>query len=462
MAYGVRSMVGGIAETAGAAGTRWKSSLALANPGSAAVGATLTYRHEDGTDTAEVTVGGGDIVEYDNVAVELFGRPGSSGAVDVQATDELVVSARTYNDSPAGTFGQYLPGVMSGQALSAGQRGVLSQLASNDAFRTNIGFVNFYWEPVQVRIRLFDGGGTARGSELVETVPAGRWLQVNRVFQEAGAGTCQGCYAVVDLVGSADRAIWAYASVVDNGSGDPTTIPLTILYDNLPDADVLVAGIADIAGAEGTRWASNLAVLNLSGAAINGTAEYRFGGGSAQTDFTLADGELLEWENVAVALGAPDSSGAVAIVADGPAVVTARTFNNAAAGTFGQFLPGLDASAATGPPQGLNGSLYQIKSTDAFRTNIGFTNFSDAPCDVTVTLHGSDGSQLGSTVAVTDIPAGGWKQVNRIFQVAGVSQCPIGYAVVTPVTPGCLVWSYASVVDNGSGDPTTIPMAKAY
>ena len=160
---------------------------------------------------------------------------------------------------------------------------------------------------------------------------------------------------------------------------------------------------------------------------------------------------------MAVALGAPDSAGAVAIVADAPAVVTARTFNNAAAGTFGQFLPGLDAGAAV--PAGASGMVSQIKSTDAFRTNVGFTNFSDAPCDATVTLHGADGGQLGSPVAVTGIPAGGWKQVNRIFQVAGAGECPIGYAVVTPVTPGCLVWAYGSVVDNSSGDPTTIPVS---
>jgi len=334
----------------------------------------------------------------------------------------------------------------------------LSQLASNDAFRTNIGFVNLGGYSAQVRIRLFDGSGAARGSELVETVPAGRWLQVNRVFQAAAGGTCQGCYALIDVVSDGEAWIWAYASVVDNGSGDPTTIPLAVVDPAAADADLLVAGIADIAGAEGTRWASNLAVLNLSGAALQGTAEYRYGGGAAQADFTLADGELVEWENVAALLGAPDSSGAVAIVADGPAVVTARTFNDAPEGTFGQFLPGVGAGSALSADGNQTGVLYQIKSTDAFRTNIGFTNFSDAPCDVVVTLHGADGGELGSPVSVTGIPAGRWRQVNRIFQAAGVAECPIGYAVVRPVTPGCLVWAYASVVDNGSGDPTTIPM----
>jgi len=147
----------------------------------------------------------------------------------------------------------------------------------------------------------------------------------------------------------------------------------------------------------------------------------------------------------------------VAITADGPVVATARTFNNAATGTFGQYLPGLDASSAIAA--GSSGLVSQIKSTEAFRTNVGFTNYSDAPCDVVVTLHGADGGELGNPVTVSGIPAGGWKQVNRVFQAAGVSECPIGYAVVSPVTPGCLVWAYASVVDNGSGDPTTIPVS---
>ncbi|PWB73876.1 MAG: hypothetical protein C3F15_08750 [Holophagae bacterium] len=454
---GARYLVGGIAETAGAAGTRWKSSLALANPGVGAVDATLTYRHEDGADTAEIAIEGGHIVEYTNVAVELFGRPGSSGVVDIQASGPLLVTARTFNDGSAGTYGQYLPAVQSADGIGAGGEGVLSQIASDDAFRTNIGFVNLGATAASVRIRLFDGGGSARGSELVEVVPAGRWLQVNRVFQEAAAGSCRGCYALVNIIGGLDGPVWAYASVVDNGSGDPTTIPLAVVDPAAADADLLVAGIADTAGAEGTRWASNLAVLNLSGAALQGTAEYRHGGGTAQTAFALADGELIEWANVAVLLGAPDSAGAVAIVADRPAVVTARTFNNAATGTFGQYLPGLNASAAIA--EGSLGLVSQIKSTDAFRTNVGFTNYSDAPCDVTVTLHGADGGELGNPVTVSGIPAGGWKQVNRVFQAAGVSECPIGYAVVTPVTPGCLVWAYASVVDNGSGDPTTIPVA---
>jgi hypothetical protein len=56
------------------------------------------------------------------------------------------------------------------------------------------------------------------------------------------------------------------------------------------------------------------------------------------------------------------------------------------------------------------------------------------------------------------VPAGGWTQVNRVFEAAGVVSCPLGYAIVDVLTGVCEVWAYASVVDNGSGDPTTVPV----
>jgi hypothetical protein len=63
------------------------------------------------------------------------------------------------------------------------------------------------------------------GSPLTATIPAGGWKQLNRVFKTAGAGTVDLGYAKIE---TNDGKIWAYGSVVDNTSGDGTTIPLTI------------------------------------------------------------------------------------------------------------------------------------------------------------------------------------------------------------------------------------------
>ena len=221
------------------------------------------------------------------------------------------------------------------------------------------------------------------------------------------------------------------------------------------DERYLTAGIAETDGANQTKWKSNLALLNLSGQGVTADLTYRHSGDSDATSVTLADGELHEFANIAADLfGAPDSSGAVDIEADGPLVVTARTFNDSHDGTFGQFLPGLGASAALTP--GDEGYLSQLKSTDDFRTNIGFTNYGANTCNVRVFLHDDQGAQKGQLYA--SVPPGGWSQVNRVFETSGAGPCPVGYAIVKVLTGGCQVWAYASVVDNGSGDPTTVPV----
>jgi len=449
-------MVAGIAETEGAAQTRWKSDLAILNPGVSSAQVDLEYRHDHGTALASVSVDPGGVVELPNVAVGTFGVPNSAGAVELKASTELIVTARTFNDAPDGTFGQFLPGVTGGEGLVGDSVAVLSQLDSGSSFRTNVGFVDLGGSGAVVRIRLFDGDGETVGSELAETIPDGGWFQVNRVFRAANVGACSGCYALIDLAGG-EGPVWAYASVVDNSSGDPTTIP-EVLTDGVTtagDERYLVAGVASTDGANQTKWKSNLALLNLSGQGVTADLTYRRSGGSEASSVILGDGELHEFANIAADLfGAPDSSGAVDVETDGPLVVTARTFNDSPDGTFGQFLPGLGVSAALTP--GDDGYLSQLKSNDEFRTNIGFSNYGASTCNVRVFLHDDQGIQKGQFYS--SVPAGGWSQVNRVFEASGVGPCPLGYAIVKVLTGGCKVWAYASIVDNGSGDPTTVPV----
>jgi hypothetical protein len=450
------TMVAGVAETEGASQTRWKTDLALLNPGATDAVAALVYRHDSGSAEVPVTVAAGAVVELANVAGTAFAAPDSAGAVEVSSPVELVVTARTYNDAPDGTFGQFLPGLGVAEGIGAGDLAALPQLRSGAGFRTNVGFVDLSGSGAVARIRLYDGSGGRVGDELLETVPAGGWWQRNRVFREAGVGACDGCYALVEVVSGGP--VWAYGSVVDNASGDPTTVPMKVLDGGgSAGAEIsLVAGIAETAGANQTRWRSNLALLNLSGGPVSAGLSYRHEDGVAESGLTLLDGELVEFEDAAGQLfGVPDSAGAVEVDADGPLVVTARTYNDAPAGTYGQFLPGVAEAASLAP--GDRGLLSQLKSGDRFRTNIGFVSFSGAPCSVRVTLRDQAGGSLATATA--EVPPGGWSQLNRVFANAGFSDVPLGSAEVEVLTGGCRVWAYASVVDNDSGDPTTVPVA---
>jgi hypothetical protein len=448
-------LVAGIAETEGAAQTRWKSDLAILNPGDVRADIDLRYHHDQGTALTSLSVEPGSIVELANVAVETFNAPGTAGAVELVSSTELIVTARTFNDAPTGTFGQFLPGVEAIDGLTGAGTAVLSQLNSGSGFRTNIGFVDLGGTGAVARIRLYDGDGERVGSQIAEIVPPAGWSQRNRVFQGANAGSCSGCYALVDLSGSGGP-IWAYASVVDNSSGDPTTVPMVIVEPSelVDDQRLLVAGIAETGGAAQTRWKSNLALLNLSGATVVADLTYRHSGGDAEVSLTLVDGELVELEDVAGEFfGEAGTAGSVEVASDAPLVVTARTFNDSPTGTFGQFLPGVDEDSALANNE--DGFLNQLKSTEDFRTNIGFTNYGSSECIVRTTLHDAGGALLRTIF--TRVPAGGWSQENRVFQSVCADGC-LGYAVTRSMTSGCRVWTYGSVVDNASGDPTTVPV----
>ncbi len=448
-------MVAGIAETEGLGSTRWRSDVAIHNPTGTDAVVELDYRHDGGAASGTVTVAPGGLVVLADAAGDFFGVPDSVGAVEVFSNTDVVVTARTFNDAPNGTFGQFLPGVTAQDGLTDGRVGVLSQLRSSATFRTNIGFVDLSGAGAVARIRLFDGAGLPVGTPLQVAVDPRRMSQENRVFRTAGAGDCTGCYALVDVVGG-QGSVWAYASVIDRDSGDPTTVPLTVLGSAAGGNErSLVAGVAEIEGANQTRWRSNVAVLNLSGETGIANLHYRYGEGDVDTTVTLLEGELLELEDAAgVFFGRPDSAGAVEVASSVPLIVTARTFNDSPEGTFGQFLPGLGAAQVLAA--GATGIISQLASTADVRTNIGFTNYSGADCRVRTRLYDAAGVQLA--IRGFDVPAGGWLQENRIFEVSGAGPVPAGYVTVEVVTDGCLVWAYGSVVDNGSGDPTTVPV----
>jgi hypothetical protein len=223
-----RQMVAGVADAGGVGGTRWRTWAAVVNPGDTPVDVTLTYRHGAGSEAATRSLAPGEMASWDDVVGDLFGVPESAGSLDVDAAAPVAVSTRTYNDAATGTFGQYLPGVESDDALPLGGRAVMAPLAANEAFRTNVGFVNITDESKIALITLVGPEGTVRGETVDVIVGPRAWVQANGIFSAAGAGDCDACSAEITVIGGGG-GLWAYASVVDNGSGDPTTVPMVVV-----------------------------------------------------------------------------------------------------------------------------------------------------------------------------------------------------------------------------------------
>jgi hypothetical protein len=149
-------------------------------------------------------------------------------------------------------------------------------------------------------------------------------------------------------------------------------------------------------------------------------------------------------------------SGTLEIVSDRPLLVCARIYNQTEHGTLGQGMPALV------PGDGLRtiGVLPMLERSADYRTNVGFLNLSSKTCTVHVDVYSEAGGAfpLGSRVT-TELPSRRWAQVDDVFEAAGlVGNVWSAYASVMLEPPDCEVWSYASVVDNQTGDATTIPV----
>ena len=227
-------LTGGLAHAPGANNSQWRSKFGILNTSDRTVEAMVTFARAGANPvTMNVTLGPGELRTWDDVVVDLFGiTEDVAGSISVDADYPVVVTARTFNQGDSGTFGQFLPGVSMYQAMAYGEMGALSQLTNNGSFRTNVGFINLGIDDakaagdVQVRITVYDGSGSMIGTKNL-TAGEGQWKQQNDIFGAVGAGTVDNGYAMVEVLTDGGQ-VWAYASVVDNATGDPTTIPVEI------------------------------------------------------------------------------------------------------------------------------------------------------------------------------------------------------------------------------------------
>lgn len=229
-------LIGSVAHLPGVGSTLWRTDVGAVYRGGAAgaamsapVDVTLAYKTDSGVQTQTRTLQPGDGVEWSNILESVFGMSASaksSGCLAVVSPEPLYVASRTYNQTSQGTFGQYYPALTQEDALTAGQVGVLPQLKKISSSRTNVGLVNLGSAAAMVEIRLH-AGGVQVGSTKNVTVEAGAWKQVNDIFVDVGAGERAVAYATVE-VKTPGGQVWAYASVVDATTGDPTTFPVLV------------------------------------------------------------------------------------------------------------------------------------------------------------------------------------------------------------------------------------------
>ena len=277
------------------------------------------------------------------------------------------------------------------------------------------------------------------------------WLRVTAGASGSGNGTVS--YGV-DANGGGARAGHITVqgqSFTLNQSGTSVSLP----YSHW------IAAASHVDGAGSSHWRSDVAVLNRS--ASQATVEYRlYTPAGVRTQQVALAGNAQDFrKDIAAWLGYTTGSGPLEVRSSQDVFVMGRTYNQVdATRSYGQNYDGQDPGSSL-LSAGQSAWLPLLAQTPSFRCNIAITNSGTTTANVTLALYDGQGNLLWSGNAESDaITAGGFIQYLKPFQkYAGRNNIEHGYAKVTVNSgSGIIVW--ASVVDEASGDPTTIFMKR--
>jgi hypothetical protein len=220
-------------------GTMWKTDLNLYNNNQSSPATMYLQYFPEGPSSstaqlaASASLNAGATRLSSDIAASVFGNALTGiGALRILTSGSVFANARVYNDQSAlgkGTFGQNVPGLTRAQAVSQGVLvGTINTVSGNVTgamnARTNIGFFNPSDSPTSVAVELRTNGGAAVASNIITLAP---WQHMQIPLSGTTGAAFPfvsgdvGASAVSFLAGS---PIYAYASVIDNVSGDGSFI----------------------------------------------------------------------------------------------------------------------------------------------------------------------------------------------------------------------------------------------
>jgi hypothetical protein len=221
-------VIPGVAEVnTGAA--HWRTDMRLFNASPAAIEATVQFYPQSDPGnmrTASVTIQPGEVKVIDSAVGSLFGLDNAVGAFHVTTPqpEALIATARTYDQQPGGTYGQFIPAMTLENAIGTGDRPLqILQLEQSDAFRTNLGLAEVSGKSVRAELI-----ATIPDSPVAAVLPidlkANEFVQISRVLSQMGYANAYNARVAIRVIGGEGR-LTAYGSVVDNKTQDPTYVP---------------------------------------------------------------------------------------------------------------------------------------------------------------------------------------------------------------------------------------------
>ncbi len=443
------------ASTAGLGGAWWSTNLVLLNTGETDAAADLIFAPTDPQAGAKAsrtfTIPARTQRTLSDV-VESLGHDGAGGLTVASSLPDIVLTTRTAAQNGEQSFGQTIGPVRRGQAQPGQALSVLAGLASGDGFHTNLGLFNLSDQQITVTFEIMAADGTLLG-QIDLSAAAGAFAQdVNAL---SGFGVTRGAWAMASS-SEANDLFTCYASVVDDLSHDPTFIPPTML--DQAASRLVIPTVAAQPGFNTTRWATELTLVNPSDIEVQAELIFHPDNGSVTTsvDRLIPEGSVLYVNDLLRDLFGVEGAGWLEVQASEGLVAGCRIFNDAAAGTFGQFVPALPW-----PEENTQGTVVipGLRSDLGFRTNLGLTSLSGIDTTVEITAYSAAGPALGTV----DIPLPGGafvqllKVLDRTFGFEGAA-----WLEIQSSDPESLFTAHASVIDGSTGDPSFIPASEMF
>ncbi len=232
-------------------------------------------------------------------------------------------------------------------------------------------------------------------------------------------------------------------------------------------ADVVVPSSAFSNGQNNAEFHSDVRVFNPTNSPVLVTPVFynQPAGGAAvpsvPSTFTIPARSQVQFDNVLASLFGLTAGvfGPIRFGTSAPIIVSSSVNNVHSCGASavsGQWLPGIDQSEALKA-----GTLVQLAASadgaSGYRSNVVFMNPGDQAANVTTSLRRGDGT-LVATVTLDPLPANGFKQVGTLSAWLPSPNTITDTNLWLEFNSDQPVLSFASVINNASGDPFAIVM----
>jgi len=220
-------VVPGVAGFSGGS-SNWQTDLRIFNSGSDSVDLTLAFYSRSGgaAVTRTTTLAGGEVRQFNHMLSSFFGISQDAGALHVASATaaRLVVTARTYNETGQGAYGQFISAVTPEESVAAGSRPLqILQVEESARYRSNIGFAEVSGKAVTLEVSVFQPNHNDASIVEVKLAP-NEFRQIDSLLSTLGLPEAYNARISVRVLDGEGRAT-AYLSLIDMKTGDPTYIP---------------------------------------------------------------------------------------------------------------------------------------------------------------------------------------------------------------------------------------------